>query len=104
MLVPGIHLVCRHLHWWFGGAEAVETRSDVSLSFAFVTGSWTDFDISFVETNIPRHNSTIRPVNATETNSLVRVRKTRTAFHGGSRDLAAFQLTPPFGRIMVCEA
>jgi hypothetical protein len=52
---------------------------------------------------MPRHNSTIKPVNATDTSSLVRVRKTRTAFHGGSRALAAFQLTPPFGRIMLGE-
>jgi hypothetical protein len=50
---------------------------------------------------MPLHNNTISPVRATETSNLVRVRKTRTAFHGGSLALAAFQFMPPFGRIIL---
>ena len=53
--------------------------------------------IWLVETLIPLHNSTMRPVNAIETRSLVRVKKSRMALHGGRRALADFHVTPPLG-------
>lgn len=49
----------------------------------------------------PRHNRMMRPVTANETRKRVLVRRTKTARHGGRRDLADFQLTPPFGNNMM---
>ena len=60
----------------------------------------THLDICVVETVMPLHNRIIRPVSATATSNLVRVRKTINAFHGGNLALADFQVTPPFGKIM----
>lgn len=54
--------------------------------------------IWLVDTLIPLHNSTMRPVNAIETRNLVRVKKSRTALHGGRRALADFHVTPPLGK------
>jgi hypothetical protein len=54
--------------------------------------------IWLVETLIPLHSSIMRPVNAIATRNLVRVKTTRTAFHGGKRALADFHVTPPLGR------
>ena len=54
--------------------------------------------IWLVETLIPLHNSTMRPVNAIETRNLVRVKKSSTALHGGRRALADFHVTPPLGK------
>lgn len=99
MLVPCDIFVCTHIDGRFRRPKAVETGQCQLGSPAAGCGAY--FDISFVETNIPLHNNTISPVRATETNRRVRVRKTRTAFHGGSRARAAFQLTPPFGKIML---
>jgi hypothetical protein len=65
------------------------------------TGGWAHLDISPVDTKIPLHNRMISPVKATAIKSLVRVRNINTAFHGGSLARADFQLTPPFGSIMV---
>jgi hypothetical protein len=48
----------------------------------------------------PRHSRITRPVTAIETKNRVRVRRTRTALHGGRPALADFQLTPPFGSNM----
>jgi hypothetical protein len=55
-------------------------------------------DICCVDTLIPRHSKIIRPVNATATRNLVRVRNIIIAFQGGNLDLADFQVTPPLGR------
>jgi len=55
------------------------------------------FCISDADLLTPRQSRRIRPVTAIEIKNRVRVRRTRTALHGGNCDLADFQLTPPFG-------
>lgn len=59
------------------------------------------FCISDADLLTPRHKRRTRPVTANETRKRVRVRRTRTARHGGRRALADFQVTPPFGNNMV---
>lgn len=61
------------------------------------SGLSTYFDISRVDTVMPLHNKTMRPVRATATRNRVRVKNIKMAFHGGSLDLADFQFTPPLG-------
>ena len=64
-------------------------------------GVYTYFDISRVDTVIPLHNKTMRPVRATATRNRVRVKNINTAFQGGNLALADFQLTPPLGSSMM---
>jgi hypothetical protein len=45
----------------------------------------------------------MRPVRATATRNRVRVKNIKTAFHGGSLDLADFQVTPPLGSSIAVE-
>ena len=45
----------------------------------------------------------MRPVNAIATRSLVRVKTTTIALHGGKRALADFHVTPPLGKNIVCD-
>ena len=58
------------------------------------------FDISPVDIKIPLQSKTIKPARATASSRRVLVKNTNTAFHGGNLARAAFQVTPPFGRIM----
>jgi hypothetical protein len=46
----------------------------------------------------PLHNNNTIPVKATHSKNRVLVKKIHITRVGGSRDLAAFQLTPPLGR------
>lgn len=46
----------------------------------------------------PLHNNNIIPAKATHSKNRVLVKKIHITLVGGSRDLAAFQLTPPLGR------
>lgn len=102
MLIPSHHLIRCHLHRWFRGPEAIEAaRKHLSVPNAVFVVGCPHFDISPVDTNIPLHNKTIKPVRATTNTNLVRVKNRNTAFHGGSLALADFQLTPPFGKSMV---
>jgi hypothetical protein len=66
-----------------------------------VGGVFAYFCISEADLLTPRHNRMMRPVTAKETRKRVLVRRTKTARHGGRRDLADFQLTPPFGSNMM---
>jgi hypothetical protein len=61
------------------------------------------FDICCVDTLIPLHNRIIRPVKATATRNLVRVKNISVAFQGGKLALADFQVTPPLGRSMFAK-
>lgn len=54
-------------------------------------------DISRVETLIPRHSNTIKPVTAIAARTRGRETNVINALHGGNLDLADFQFTPPFG-------
>lgn len=106
MGVPLNHLVEGHLHGGFRGAIAVETRCKMICEYLGPytgkdIGGSSYFCISDADLLTPRHNRMIRPVTANETRKRVRVRRTRTARHGGRRDLADFQLTPPLGKSMM---
>ena len=70
--------------------DPVRQGALVNLRIAYLV-NW------LVETMIPLHSNMMRPVNATATRNLVRVKTTRTALHGGKRALADFHVTPPLG-------
>ena len=98
VLVPCHHFVLSQLRGWFRRAEAIETiRSRQSVPKDSAVGN-PYFDICCVDTLIPLHNKIIRPVSATATRNLVRVKNIIMAFQGGNLDLADFQVTPPLGK------
>lgn len=105
MLIPGDHLIIGHLYRGLGRSKAVVTGKvmNVSECWGWKIHLATYFDISRVDTVIPLHNKTIRPVRATATRNRVRVKNIKMAFHGGSLDLADFQFTPPLGSNMVMD-
>jgi len=58
----------------------------------------TDLCISLADEETPLHNNNTIPAKATHSKNRVLVKKIHITLVGGSRDLAAFQLTPPLGR------
>lgn len=100
--VPRYQLIDCHVHWRLGGPETVVT-GEMAVSAREIAKQKRNAGIAYsaiwlVETLIPLHNSIMRPVNAIETRSLVRVKRSRTVLHGGRRALADFHVTPPLGK------
>jgi hypothetical protein len=106
--IPRNHLINTHFNRRFGRSEAIKTAASLGQRSRYRSGGEyggkggngqnTYSAIWLVETLIPLHSSIMRPVNATVTRNLVRVKTTRTALHGGKRALADFHVTPPLGR------
>jgi hypothetical protein len=112
--IPGNQLVNGHIGRRFGGTPAIQTiiprcqrtRTKAPENLGILGIAYSDSWL--VDTLMPLQRSMIRPVNAIATRNLVRVKTTRTAFHGGKRALADFHVTPPLGKsilyiIAVCR-
>lgn len=79
----------------FPGPQHIRLYESVPL--VLFCGASAYDDMASVETLIPLHSNTITVVSAMTANTLVRARNAIRARHGGSRALADFQVTPPFG-------
>ena len=94
MLIPPDEFVAGHFQ---GRLSWAPTYSSTRVSVRPYCGASAYFDMASVDTPIPLHSSTTRVVSAMTANTLVRARNAISARHGGSRALADFQVTPPFG-------
>lgn len=101
--MPLLLLIERHFCWRLGWAPAVEAVRSHNISLGLFAGRCTagwkasHFCISEAEELTPRQSNNMAPVKAIIRRKRVLVSRTHSALVGGSCDLAAFQLIPPFG-------